>query len=315
MYGPYDVSFAHSYDVRIAKNEMRFLTRLDDNHISIARTCSNMSTVDWIKESLSMNARVVWLSSPDELHQMCLIPFDVFAKMPIRRWKHNRPADKERVAEICEFMRASKRVDGLIYLAGIGQDLVCYESNHRREALEGIARDGIADFRPILVDVIWNASDELITTEFFRLNKAVSVPDLYIAPTDVGDGVGINAYDRVQQLIAARDLFCSKYSAVKVTTNNPHRPNFNSDKLLDDLARVSNSNKISIPEMMSRLDLLNAKLARSDHSKLAQKVINKCEKSGCWLFAVNSRLNPDDIASTDDIAAADDVAAAAGGIM
>jgi hypothetical protein len=258
-----------------------------------------MSAIDWIKESLSKNARVTWLSSPEEEHQTCLIPFDVFAKMPIRRWKHNRPSDQDRVAEIREFMRGSKRVDGIIYLAGIGQDLVCYESNHRREALEGIAHDRIVDFRPILIDVIWNATDELIKNEFFRLNKAVSVPDLYIDPTDVGDGVGINAYDRVQQLIAARDLFCSKYSAVKVTTNNPHRPNFNSDKLLDDLARVSNSNKISIPEMLRRLDLLNAKLARSDHTKLSQKVIDRCEKSGCWLFTVNSRLNPADVAAAD----------------
>ena len=40
-----------------------------------------MSAIDWIKESLSKNARVTWLSSPEEQHQTCLIPFDVFAAL------------------------------------------------------------------------------------------------------------------------------------------------------------------------------------------------------------------------------------------
>ena len=257
-----------------------------------------MSAINRINQSLSNNARVIWLSPPEDLHQTCLIPFDVFANMPIRRWRHNRPSDEDRVAEIREFMCVSKRVDGIIYLAAVGQELVCYESNHRREALVGIG-NVIPDIRPILVDVIWNATDELIKNEFFRLNKAVSVPDLYIDPSDGDDGVVLNNYGSIQQFIAARDSFCRRYPSLKVTTARPQKPNFNSDNLIDDLAKVVAVNNISIQEMMRRLDVLNAKLACSDRTKLTQKVIDKCEKSGCWLFAFHGRLIPADFAAVD----------------
>jgi hypothetical protein len=61
---------------------------------------------------------------------------------------YNRPPDKDRVAEIHDFMNQSKRMDGMLYVACVNKELVCYESNHRREALIGI--EGM---NPILVDI------------------------------------------------------------------------------------------------------------------------------------------------------------------
>ena len=108
-------------------------------------------------------------------HSVCWIPGDAFNKLPIRRWKYNRPSDEDRVKEIHEYMKISKRVDGIIYLACINNELVCYEANHRREAMKGI--DGLHN---VVIDIIWNATDELIKQEFLRLNKAISVPELYL---------------------------------------------------------------------------------------------------------------------------------------
>jgi hypothetical protein len=36
-------------------------------------------------------------------------------------------------------------------------------------------------------------------------------------------------------------------------------------------------------------------MAGRDKSKLAQKVIDKCEKSGLWLFAWSSKLNASEL--------------------
>jgi hypothetical protein len=204
-------------------------------------------------------------------HQICIIPLDIFNGLPIKRWKHNRPPDKERVQEIHDYMIESKRVDGIIYLACVDKELVCYESNHRREAL-----NELADVHHILVDILWDATDEMVKAEFLRLNKAVSVPELY-----VGDDATIDVGD----LIRMRDAFCEKYKLVKVSTGRPNAPNFNSDMVMNEFHRVMKENKIGPTELWNRLMKLNDAMASRDRIKLSAKVIDKCERSGLWLFA------------------------------
>ena len=204
-------------------------------------------------------------------HQICIIPLDIFNGLPIKRWKHNRPPDKERVEEIRNYMKESKRVDGMIYLACVDKEMVCYESNHRREALEGLD-----DVQSILVDILWDATDEMVKAEFLRLNKAVSVPELY-----VGDDTAID----VGELIKMRDTFCEMFKALKVSTGRPNAPNFNSDMVMNEFHRVMKENKIGPTELWTRLMRLNSAMGSRDRKKLSAKIIDKCEKSGLWLFA------------------------------
>jgi len=168
-------------------------------------------------------------------------------------------------------MMGSKRVDGIIYLACVDKELVCYESNHRREAL-----NGLTDVHHILVDILWDATDEMVKAEFLRLNKAVSVPELY-----VGDDSAIDVGD----LIRMRDAFCEKYKLLKVSTGRPNAPNFNSDMVMNEFHRVMKENKIGPTELWNRLMTLNSSMALRDRKKLSAKIIEKCERSGLWLFA------------------------------
>jgi hypothetical protein len=209
-------------------------------------------------------------------HQVWWVPVKLFNQLPIEKWEFNRDPDMDRVADIRNHVLQAKRVDGIIQLAVIGKKIVCYESNHRRMALEGIE-----DCADVLIDVFLNASDELLKEEFRRLNKAVSVSELYIAekPVDFGE------------LVAARDAFCKRYAGIKSTSPNPHRPSFEQNGLLNDFAQITKENKISVAEMMKRLEALNAEMATRDRKKLKEGVIEKCIKSGCWLFAWERRLN------------------------
>jgi len=127
-------------------------------------------------------------------HQIWQIPIKLFNSLPIKRWKYNRPPDIDRVAEIRAYMNESKRMDGMIYIAEIGSDIVCYESNHRREALKGLD-----DMAEIIVDIMFNTTHDAIKEEFLRLNKAVSVPDLYVSEEPVSN---------LGDLLAAKDEFC-----------------------------------------------------------------------------------------------------------
>jgi hypothetical protein len=214
-------------------------------------------------------------------HTVYWIPFDVFRKLPMERWRFNRPPDEERVAEIREWMRTSERVDGIIYLAAIGPKLVCYESNHRREATEGLMT-----LHNVLVDILWDATDEEVKQEFFRLNKAVSVPELYVteAPSV-----------QLDELRKAVDAFCENYKSLKVPTGRPQRPNFNRDMITDEFYRMTQELKIGVHELMDRLMTLNTKLRTRDKSKLTDKVRAKCEATGLWLFAWSAKLNSADL--------------------
>jgi hypothetical protein len=216
-------------------------------------------------------------------HSIYWVPPVSFKQLPITRWKFNRPPDPERVAEISAFMKESKRADGLIYLACINHQLVCYEANHRREALQ---KDMPPDMAHILVDIIWDATDELIKQEFTRLNKAVSVPDLYV--DDSADA-------SVETILKAVDAFCTKYPSLKSASGRPQRPNYNRDVFTQDFIRVMKELKISADELLVRLERHNAELATKDRGRLTMNVVQKCEKAGLWLFAWSGTLNAKDL--------------------
>ena len=209
-------------------------------------------------------------------HSVYWMPADVFMKLPIKRWKYNRPEDTTRVAEIREWINTSKRVDGVIYLACIDNELVCYESNHRREALKGVG--GVHN---ILVDIIWDTTDEGIKQEFMRLNKAVSVPELSVTdePTIA-----------IQEIRNIVDSFCDNYKKLRVSTNRPQRPNFNRDMLTDEFYRIMKEHSLNANQFVEYITNLNREMSMRDKSKLSAKVIQKCEESGLWLFAWSSKI-------------------------
>jgi hypothetical protein len=177
-------------------------------------------------------------------------------------------------------MNESKRMDGMLYIAYVNKELVCYESNHRREALVGI--EGM---NPILVDILWDATDESVKAEFLRLNKAVSVPELYVSEEASVDPT---------ELIKMRDTFCETYKSLKVTTGRPNAPNFNSDMVMNEFLRIMQEKKLSPSEFWTRLMRLNTIMSTRDRKKLTPKIIEKCERSGLWLFAWSRVLNAKD---------------------
>ena len=215
---------------------------------------------------------------PHGSHAIYWVPIAVFNDLPITMWKHNRPPDMERVAEIRAYMTESKRMDGIIHLAFVNNQLVCYESNHRREALKGLT-----DMADILVDMLWNVTDEVVKQEFFRLNKSISVPELFVAP-DAGQTL-------IADVCKAVDLFCKNYPTMRSSTGRPQRPHFNRDGLTSEFYRVMRENQIGVDELGHRLMKLNREMSTRDRTKLSEKVIAKCESTGLWLFAWSQTLN------------------------
>jgi hypothetical protein len=208
------------------------------------------------------------------------IPMEKFRSLFVRQWKYNRPPDMTRIPEIHDWMRQFHRMDGVLNLAYIqGEGLVCFEGNHRRLALDGL------DI-PVMTDIVWDATDESVRHEFFRLNKAVSVPELYVSETPAT--MRVEMEDAVAQ-------FRKKYSSMESTSGKPQRPNYNRDKLMDELMRLQKELVIPVGELMNRLYGLNESYSNKDKSKLTEKMRQKCENSGLWLFAWSSSIPTKDL--------------------
>lgn len=214
-------------------------------------------------------------------HTVYWMPYTTFAKLKVKMWKYNRPCDEDRVAEIRDWISESKRVDGVIYIACVDDELICYESNHRRLALEGL--EGLHN---ILVDILWDATDEEVKAEFQRLNKAVSVPELYVAQNPVVTDASLRPIV---------DEFCNRFKSHKKPSPRPHRPDFNRDKIFDLFYRLCDELKISPKELIEKISRLNAEMATRSKAKLSAKVIEKCTETGLWLFAWSSEICAKDL--------------------
>jgi hypothetical protein len=214
-------------------------------------------------------------------HTVYWMPHTTFAKLKIKMWKYNRPLDEERVREIRQWIDESKRVDGQIYLACIDGELVCYESNHRREALNGV--EGV---HLIIVDILWDATDEDVKKEFQRLNKAVSVPELYVADVPTVSEA---------ELRPVVEEFCDRFKSHRSSSNRCNKPNFIRDNVMDQFYRLCNELQIGPRELMERIARYNTTLLTRDKSKLSPTVIKKCTESGLWIFAWSSQLCAKDL--------------------
>lgn len=208
------------------------------------------------------------------------IPMEKFRTLDVKPWKYNRPPDMTRIPEIHDWMKEFGRMDGVLNLAYIqGEGLVCFEGNHRRLALDGL------DI-PVFVDIVWDATHESLAHEFRRLNKSVCVPDLYVAETSAT--LRLELEDAVAE-------FRKKYSSMESTSGRPQRPNYNRDRLTDEITRLQKELVVPVGELMTRIYALNEYYAGNDKSKLTEKMRQKCEASGLWLFAWSSSIATKDL--------------------
>jgi len=216
-------------------------------------------------------------------HTLYAIPVSKLASMDIHTWSRNRPADEGRVAEIRGQHIASGHVDGTIRLAFTrGEGLVCYEGNHRRLALtDNIER--------VLVDILWDVSQERIIEEFRLINKAVPVSELY---TEVD--MDSAARHKIEEFVRG---WCIKYKAFVSASPRPNRPQFNRDMFTQELVRVwTELGRPKIEELLTAVECVNTaygseQLGFSKEAIKSERTLHKCTEGGLWLFALTGTLS------------------------
>lgn len=192
----------------------------------------------------------------------------------VRNWAYNRPPDETRVEDIVK----SDITDGVINVARVkGTDgcweYVCYDGNHRREAFNRGAG------KCLLVKVEWDATHETISRNFLRINKGVSVPELYLE-SEIGQDIRMTVLETVNRISSTFPSFCKP-------SMNPQRPHFNRDTLIDELTRAIQDGHMSHIDLYDQLMRMNDRIRdRMDFLNVPEGVKSKCRKTGCYLFCV-----------------------------
>lgn len=127
----------------------------------------------------------------------------------------------------------------------------------------------------VLISVIWDANHEIIKDKFVILNQANPVPELYIIDGDETrlDHIKTVVYDVTTSLV-------TKYPKHVSLSKSPRRPNFNRDKLIDQLSNYILENglyDIDQQTLLSAILELNELYSKAPPvNKISPKIMNKC---------------------------------------
>jgi len=223
------------------------------------------------------------------------------SKFKVKNWKHNRPCDLNRVDEIYKTIQINQKVDGIIYIAQQLEEneisYYCYDGNHRVSALKKLPNDLEI---PLIINILFNATNNSIIRNFSSLNKSCPVPTIFIKkPNEKRDKFKLTLLEVTKYLI-------EKYPKNVSTSRNPQKPNFNRDQIMDKLYdHYVLINKFpNKEEIISRLEFINKKYhsytiiknpkdkknitdkqkKKKNDNKISDKILKKCELTGCYLF-------------------------------
>jgi hypothetical protein len=216
-------------------------------------------------------------------------------------WKWNRPPCEKKVNEIKEELLLNPDyVLSELYIASVGGEWVCYDGFHRMSALMCIkSHPPPPHLKKILVHIRLNTNDDFIKKRFIQINKTTPVPELY---TDFGfnhlttENETLKLNQDIERIV---DYMCKTYKPFVSNSINPQRPNFNKNKLTNDLYRYCKTNKfnaIDFEKFIDRLSEINIRnqnrveqlqkyMSETEFKRMyPESVLKKSKKYNVWLF-------------------------------
>jgi len=229
-------------------------------------------------------------------HSLMKIKIIDLLKMPMLNWIHNRPPDMNRSNEIAEYIIIKQPVlDWLFYIVSQKDKYEMLDGIHRFTALHiihkkieentvliGFNKDAFYNM-DVLLSVRINPSLGECVDLFQNINKSVPIAELYVrVMTDM---------DKRRILEDVYIKWSLAYPSHFTHCNRPQIPNTNRDRFIDFLdhiyekLNITPSNKNCLEE---KLIEINKEIQENIPAKISQKVIDKCNISGCYLFLVRN---------------------------
>lgn len=213
-------------------------------------------------------------------HYTYRLPVSILKEdMNVVTWKHNRPVDLNRVYEIRKFYKDEGIVLGIIFLGYRKGKFICYDGNHRCMALSS------RYISYVTVDIMWDISHSDIETFYRYINKSISVPELY--------GMKERHIREVRGIIDKwmEDL-CQKYKTHVSNNENPHRPNFNRSKMMNEIITFYKEYRsdYTVEQILKGILTLNKRYSQGDLIG-SKNISGKCLKTGFYIYCAESTIN------------------------
>jgi hypothetical protein len=132
----------------------------------------------------------------------------------------------------------------------------------------------------VSINIYYDNTTQDLYDIFEVINKSIPIPEIYKKDTEEEKKVSI--YEMVEELRKRYRVHFSDSPKYNI-------PNMNRDSLMDILSRYYDKyeKKIEKSEMLDLLLKTNKKIGESiegSKEKITTNVLNKCKKSGCYLF-------------------------------
>jgi hypothetical protein len=236
----------------------------------------------YIKEMVVNNSLVL----QDNLTEyMCLLDSYLLEEYT-EQWKYNRNLNNEKIQSICDSIKDKIVLDTVLHFMYTKEHLICFDGNHRREALILLnKRYGISIkvccYIYICLDD--NNVDKEIVDRFKIINQMTPIPDIY---NDIIDNLGNLGNNN---LLIKKDIieevfmkYKNKYKLFYSKNSKCRRPNFN-DTVFKDLCNGLSFN--SIRELEDELCRLNTTKEKIKWNICVSKnIIAKCDVNNFYLF-------------------------------
>jgi hypothetical protein len=220
-------------------------------------------------------------------HKVFSIPFNCVDPI-LKKWSKNRDPDENRVNEMVKFVEEGGHIiDQCLYLAELPDEgLVCYDGNHRKEVFRKLNYQNI-----ILINVLFNSSQNQVLECFKKINLAVQVPTIYFENDEK------SFYMIKTEINKIVKEYMEKYKKFSKSGNKYNVPNFNRDHFEENLYNIYKETLIPVQEIKVLLEELNKNYSEGiliDHKSYKERVIEKCRKHNFWIF-INKTISVDHI--------------------
>ena len=269
-----------------------------ENFQALCKSCHCVKTKKFLMKKTNNIFHPIYgkLITKHGLHRVFLADSHIIT-MNSRQWSKNRPPDMMRVDEIAKYITSNGSVDGILYFANIPDEgLVCYDGNHRREALMKAEKS-----YKIFINVIEHPSDKYICEKFVSLNRCVPVTELYLDNMDTHNNMEHDGSQlkMKKSILELANHFSEIWKDHRKTSPKPRRPNFNFDSLQQKLKDIldkcmggwESSNKrqlidfINIHNNRIKSEIESNYNSNPNHKyTFTPRMIEKCQSSNCYLF-------------------------------
>lgn len=198
-------------------------------------------------------------------------------------WKFNRILNQHKIKDIIKTLSTKNIMDSIMYFYydKYTDKYICFDGNHRREALIVLSK------RDINIKCLCYVYEELdeddIIKKFKIINETTPIPDIYIDLLGTKDDTYISLKEKCEIIDNVLHNYKKKYYMFYSVSSKPQRPNFNETMFYDLCNNIEDfTDELSLTQQLENINNLNKKQIKI--MKVTENIMNKCVKYNFYIF-------------------------------